>query len=272
MNCLLAKVKIKKEVGFKKLLSGEQVYRKPDDLNGAIKYDCARVLDDDEWFLLADFSDKNFCIDLLKNKFRSTDYTSVNSANAEIIEFICSYQNEEYFFQRIFKHSILTQRRISLGDNIKLEDAKRSIILNDVPDAIYIKKEDKLYFKKLQTIAPIFHGIDILFKEATREETAKFLQNDFIKPIDGYNVDKVKNMNRKRIAMAMETLNGFNKKQKKTVLDYTHTYYPQLQYKDGKFSVKSEDDLKYLLWGIEQRYYTTPVTGEKRVANSVINL
>ena len=30
--------------------------------------------------------------------------------------------------------------------------------------------------------------------------------------------------------------------------------------------------MKYLLWGIEQRYYTTPVTNEKRVANSITKL
>ena len=30
--------------------------------------------------------------------------------------------------------------------------------------------------------------------------------------------------------------------------------------------------MKYLLWGIEQRYYTTPITKEKRVANSVMKI
>lgn len=32
------------------------------------------------------------------------------------------------------------------------------------------------------------------------------------------------------------------------------------------------NDLKKLLFGIEQRFYTTPVGGEKRIANSVIPL
>ena len=42
--------------------------------------------------------------------------------------------------------------------------------------------------------------------------------------------------------------------------------------RSGKYVItpsQMEDDLKYLLWGIEQRYYTTPVTNENRVANSV---
>ena len=36
-----------------------------------------------------------------------------------------------------------------------------------------------------------------------------------------------------------------------------------------RFTIKDEESLKHLLWGIEQRYYTTKVGGEKRVANSV---
>ena len=32
------------------------------------------------------------------------------------------------------------------------------------------------------------------------------------------------------------------------------------------------NELKMLLYGIEQRFYTTPVGGEKRLANSVITL
>ena len=35
------------------------------------------------------------------------------------------------------------------------------------------------------------------------------------------------------------------------------------------FHVESEDDLKKLLYGIEQRYYTTKVGNEKRLANSI---
>ena len=52
-------------------------------------------------------------------------------------------------------------------------------------------------------------------------------------------------------------------------MKYTNQYYPGLEYDGKSFSIGSEEDLKNLLFGIEQRYYTTPVTKEKRVANSV---
>jgi hypothetical protein len=39
---------------------------------------------------------------------------------------------------------------------------------------------------------------------------------------------------------------------------------------DTSFEVGTEDELKMLLYGIEQRFYTTIVGGEKRIANSVV--
>ena len=36
-----------------------------------------------------------------------------------------------------------------------------------------------------------------------------------------------------------------------------------------KFEISNDDELKLLLYGIEQRFYTTPFGYEKRLANSV---
>lgn len=270
MKCLLAKVKIKNDNGYRRLLSDKEVYFKPNDLNDAKIYDSAYSLEEDEWFAIEEFSKQTFCIELLTKKFRSTDYGMINTVNSDVIEYLYYYDGEDYYFQRVFKHSILAQKRmLSLGDEVKIEESKKSIVINDIPDALYVKKEDKLYFKKLLTVSPIFKGIEMLYKEATREETESFLKNDFVEIGKEYGVEKVGNANRKRIALAMDTLKDFDKKQKKQVIDYTHTYYPSLEYKSGKFTLNSEEDMKYLVWGIEQRYYTTPVTKEKRVANSV---
>ena len=38
------------------------------------------------------------------------------------------------------------------------------------------------------------------------------------------------------------------------------------------FDIGSEKELKELIYGIEQRYYTTEIGNEKRLANSVIKL
>lgn len=272
MDYLIAKIKKEKENPYEKLWSGDmEVYKMPDDLNGAIPYEAGRELDDDEWFKIEDFTNQEYCIDVLKREFRTTDYPEANKSRTSTIEFICDYRDRVYYFQRVLKNNILVQKKITLGDNISLDNGEKSIVINDLPDAIFVEESNILYFKKLQRISAIFNGIEELYKEATKEETENFVENDFIELGQDYGVDKIKTMNRKRIAMAMETLRTFNKKQRKQVLDYTHKYYPHLKYEDKKgiFTVDNEDEMKYLLWGIEQRYYTTPITKEDRVANSV---
>ncbi len=269
MNHVIAK--IKKDNVYKKLYSGESIFNMPEGVENAVEYAPTVLLEDEEWFAIKDFSQQTYCIDLLKNEFRTTDFAMVDRTGLGQIEYICSYENDTFFFQRILKHSIMTKKYFSLGDEVSLKKEK-SLVINEYPDAIYRKDKDVLLFKKLQTIAPLFKGIEVLYKEATREETAAFLNNEFIALTNKYSVDKVKTLNRKHIALVAEGLNNFTKKQRREVLDYTHKYYPQLEYNNGVFSIGGESDLKYLLWGIEQRYYTTPITKENRVANSVIPL
>lgn len=273
MNYVIAKIKSREHM-YEKLYSGESIFRMPSELENSVNYNPQTVLEDDEWFKIDKFSETDYMIDILGKDFRSTDYGEANKVHSENIEYIMSYQENVYFFQRILKHSILQQKRIILGETVKLDRGEKSIVINDSPDAIYISEKDSLYFKKLSMVTPIFKGIDELYREATDEETKEFLQSDFIIVSEKYGVDKVKKSNRKRIAMAMDTLKRFSKKDKQTILEYTHQYYPALKYeeKSKKFTIETEEEMKYLLWGIEQRYYTTPVTREKRVANSIVEL
>ena len=268
MDHLLAKIKGRDE--YKKVLSDKVIFNRPPDLSGKKKYAAGYCLEEDEWFSLEQFSETGFCIPILTQAFCSTDYSLLKKVESQDIEYICSYQNgTDYYFQRIMKYCLLTKKCLLLGDDIRVEDTSNSIILNEIPDALYIKSEDCLYFKKLETIAPIFPGVDMLYREATAQETEDFFKNDFVESVGFYQADMVKKANRKRIAMVMDSLGKFDTGQKKQLFSYTHRYYPKLPYKKGKFQVASEEDLKFLLWGIEQRYYTTPVTKEKRVANSV---
>ena len=118
----------------------------------------------------------------------------------------------------------------------------------------------------------MFKNIGDLYREATQDETEAFLRRDFITPIDGFDANSVKTANRKRIALALDTLNGFTADSKRKVFGYIKKYCPHLNYANDSFSISNEDELKQLLYGIEQRYYTTLVGNEKRLANSVITL
>jgi hypothetical protein len=276
MNHLIAEIRQRgKGVKTYKIFSDEEVYILPNDLDNPKVYNPDYKLEEDEWFHIPKFSNETYCIALLKKDFLSTDYDQINTGQLKKLKYLCSVQKNNgtdyYHFQKITPSQIIKKSWFKLSDAPTLEKESPVILINTIADAIYKKSEDTLYFRNLPAISAIFNGISELYKEATQEETKDFLNNDFIKLDDDYNADKVGKANRKRIALAMETLKDFSHKEKSVIYTYIKDYCNNLPFdnKNSNFTVKNEEDLKQLLWGIEQRYYTTLVGKEKRVANSV---
>ena len=260
---------------YKKVLTSDvDIFYLPDNLVESYEYNPSAVLEDNGWFELADFSSKTYCLQLLQQKsLSSVDYNAITAGDFGKIVFLCGYQDGYYFFQRVTPSRQVNQRRLFFfGDQCKYEENSASISLNDYADAIYNPIENKLYFRKLRDISAIFNGIDEIYREATEDEVKNFLGYSFIELSEGFTSDNVKTNNRKRIALALETLQHFSEDEKQTVFEYIKDYCPELANTDNKFTVHNEDSLKKLLYGIEQRYYTTPVGEERRLANSVIPL
>lgn len=150
-------------------------------------------------------------------------------------------------------------------------DYKYTVVINFEPDAIYDKQNDKLYFKNLSSITSIFPGIDTLYREATNEETNNFLELQILNVNQNFNSDNVKTANRRRIKAAMEKYNSFSEEQKAELPAYLRTYCGDDIYdiESEKFVIDNEEQLTKVLNGINQRFYTTEIDGEKRLANSV---
>ena len=189
------------------------------------------------------------------------------------IEYIFTEENGIFYFQRIGSVKLVKKKGIiRTGSNFVYQDDYAAIPINDYPDAIYDKEQDKLYFQKLSNITGIFNGIGELYREATEQEVEDFLANDFIDLGTEFGVEKVKTPNRKRITLARERLAQFSDKERKLIFEYIAKYCPGIEKNGKKFKINSDDELKLLLYGIDERYYTTQIGNEKRMANSVIKM
>lgn len=60
-----------------------------------------------------------------------------------------------------------------------------------------------------------------------------------------------------------------SQQEKKGMFDYIKDYYPNLKLENGKAQISNEEDLKNILYGLEERFYTTLISKEKRIANSI---
>lgn len=273
MNCLLAKIKTgTRNAIFRKLISGEEIYTLPGNLGDAVDYDPATLLSEDECYKIEAFSETPYYLEMLSSDFSSVNYDNLSKDEFSKIDYLCSFQDNIYYFQNISRSSLQPKKVVLFGDAYKYVPDGLFINVNKVADAIYQKDRDTLYFTSLSRITAIFKNIGNLYREATDEETQNFLNSEFICCSDSFDSSHVKTANRKRIALAMDTLNGYSESDKRKIFKYIAKYSNIYDSAHNIFNIGNEEELKHLLWGIEQRFYTTVVGNEKRAANSIISL
>lgn len=236
-----------------------------------VEYSPDHNLDEDSLFKVLEFTEKNFSLGFLSGEILSTGFDQIPSAKYQKIAYLCAVQDDAVCFQKVTPTTYLNRSILKLGENVTVEDSANRIFINPFPDAVYIPSQNILVFRNIGTISSIFKGIDILYKEATQEEVENFLSEDFISLNGSYDATKVSKPNRKRIALAMDSLNSLEDGQRGQILDYIHDYCEGINYDQNtkQFTISSDDELKLLLYGVEQRFYTTLLGDEKRLANSI---
>lgn len=268
-------VKLSQQKKCRKMLSSEETIFPEFDPETAstLSYTPGATLQDDDWFCITNARDQKYSIDLLSETFSTVDMDSLTRAEFDKIDYLFLFDDRLIYFQNVSKSNLVSKKRIvHFGEGFVYKTECAAIVIKDLPDAIYDKETDNLYFRTLESITSIFRGIDTLYREATQEETDSFLANDFIRLKGDYSGRNVKTANRKRIALATKTLSALEENDRKNIFSYIGEYCPELKASENAFEIGSENELKMLLYGIEQRFYTTPVGGEKRLANSVIAL
>lgn len=274
MNTVCVKLRMREHTNkYRKMLStNEKIFSEvPELIVSSYPYAPGGALEEGEWFKIENASQESYAGDIISKDIETVDFDSLSKADFLKIDFLFVINESTICFQNVSKSKLVSKKKIgSFGENFRYQSNCEEIIINDCPDAVYCRNTDTLYFRKLEPIVGIFKGIDELYREATDGETEQFLQNDFVALGNEYNASKVKTANRKRIALAMKTLSALNTEEKRNIFQYIGEYCPDLKTESNAFMVSNEDELKMVLFGIEQRFYTTPVGDEKRIANSVI--
>lgn len=272
-NRVIAKLKRRgrSSEAFCQIFNDKVVYTVP-SFENSIEYDDERKLEDGQWFCVEEFVHQDYCPDYLKNPLQPI-YSSMERDDYNKIDYIFGTMEEERFiwFLNVTPGRYIKNPLIQLLNNEPklIEDNSNILELSSEPNAFFDVQNRKLYFKNLSLITSIFKGIEVLYREATNDEVNEFIASSIVEMGDGYDSDMIKTQNRKRLKAAKEKYDSFTSDQKVLLDDYLRNYCPELEKTDNGYKVSNEEEMTKLLNGINQRYYTTPIDNERRLANSV---
>lgn len=245
-------------------------------LDDAIIYDPNNT-EGGQWFKIEAFNERAGFLPMLDIDFNVADLESVSSEqfNSHMIEFIAYYQDHRFFIQKFTKGSFVKKKWFAWdGDAAKYFEADGLIYINPLPNCIYDNVSHCIYFMDIAKAYSLFGELRLDYRAATEEETSHLLQSDIIHT-DGFSAVDVGVSNRKRITSIIAKFNQYNQEQKNTLRQYIKEKVGgNLPYDEQteKFIVKSDGQLRLLLYGIQQRFYQPPLEEEVQVATATTGL
>lgn len=256
---------------FRKVLSNQTVYSDISEFDDKRPYNDELNLRDGQWFVLEQFSQKDYAPALVTEVFNSAVWSQISRADYDKIDYIVSVQNDGnlLIFQNVTTRLIYKrQSLLSLDEQPSLINKDYTLIINTNADAYYVRDIDSLFFKRLSNITSIFPGINELYNEATDAEVDSLFRLSMLHVNPNFTRDKVKTANRRKIREALDMYNNYTAEQKIQLPTYLQKYCADLIYdeQEGKFEISTEKTLSLLLNGLCQRYYTTEISNEKKVA------
>lgn len=256
---------------FRKVLSDQTVYHDIPEFDDKRPYNDELNLRDGQWFVLEQFRQRDYAPALVKEDFNSAAWSQIGREDYDKIDYIVSAQNDGnlLIFQNVTTRLIYKrQSLLSLDEQPSLIQKDHTLVINTSADAYYVRDTDSLYFKRLLSITSIFSGINELYNEATDAEVDTLFRLSMLHVDPDFTRDKVKTANRRKIKEALDMYNNYTPEQKTQLPTYIQRYCADLLYdeRERKFEISNERTLSLLLNGLCQRYYTTEISNEKKVA------
>lgn len=271
MNLIVARLK-HKSVQLCKVLSHETEILPVPQFNDAKTFVPHYKPDEDEWLKIEAFSNTEYADSALLANISTVDMSQLTTAQASNIRFLCIIQGPHRIYQRVPPSNIIRKKFIEISGQFSIEEDKKIIILNDRPDAVHDVASDVLYFSDFSKLKSFFPKIEALYREATDVEVNEFLENEIVNISGEFRAENVSKPNRKRIALLKDKMSAFTPQQIEHLMQDFANYVTTVAVENGAFQISSDYDLKLAIYCMEERFYTTPVTTEKRLANSVLQL
>lgn len=80
--------------------------------------------------MITSFSKTTFCIELLKEDFSSVNYEKLSKSEVDSIDYLCSIQDDIFYFQNISKANLRPHKFVHIGDDFIYEENSKNCKCN----------------------------------------------------------------------------------------------------------------------------------------------
>ena len=227
-----------------------------------VLYDQENEIGEGLWFYFPDFKGSDYAESSLLDLSWTTEYDEIE--RDEKVDLLIAKKGEQVFFQLNSSKSMQKKKLLWLDEQYNLYENYSVITINDIPDAVYDKNTDCLFFRDEKRIARIFGGFWNIIHEATDNEIGEFVRVSNIHFENGFEISKIGVRNRSRLTRIKDLAGKLNDEETK---QYISTYRPNLL-RNGEYYVENNTALTQLIDGIEQKYYMSGIDNERMIANS----
>jgi len=185
VSCLWGRITSKKGTEIEKvkkiLLNIEPNYKNyGSDEFKKIEFDTHYKLEDNEIFYLELIEDVKNLIknqDILKlSDENSTGYTQLIKEEWGDLDYLIYFKDNNLYYQRVVGKKYLTRKKILIFDTETpvLEEKSEGISINENPDVVYNKGENKIYFKSFTSLNKIFKGLILFIERLAKKKSTIF--------------------------------------------------------------------------------------------------
>lgn len=234
-----------------------------------------RNLDDNEWFFIEYFINKDIKTDMDKlfAVFNSSaSYPNLTSAMLKDLRYLFCECEDKINIQNIKKANFIKSKSILFFETngVEYRNLENTLTFNDKID-IFIDSE-KIYFKNFNELKFFNDKFMEFYRTANPEEVKKFtnLIKDKISLFSiNLEIAKIGTRNSKKIKYALDNnlLDNFENKEKQ-IQKYIKKYNIEIKFENGVFAINDNKKLTNFMDIIFENHYTGAITNRHLLASS----
>lgn len=202
------------------------------------------------------------------------DTAPINTLDYDVVDTIYKFDKDKVIFSKVGSSARIHETGkniLTFGEGkAELTIPSFGVDFSGRADAVYDSKTKRIYFQKIARARSIFKGIEIFYQDTTLDEKAEFLGSEMF-ALGNLNIQFISLANTLKLASINESqLYDFKDEKVREQVRIYANEYPASGVgvnEEGKIVLNNGKDLSATLKLLEQKFYTSGITGEKYEAN-----